>query len=72
MERIAFDQKVLSGKPVIKGTRISVDFILELLGSGMDTDEILREYPQLKKSDIQAALQYAARSVKKEEVVLVP
>ena len=72
MENIIFDPKILSGKPIIKGTRISVDFILELLGSGMDAKEIMDEYPQLKKTDITAALQYAAQSIQREEVVLVP
>ncbi len=72
MENIVFDQTILSGKPIIKGTRISVDFVLELLGSGMSTEEIIEEYPQLKKADITAALQYAAQSIQKEEVVLVP
>lgn len=72
MDHITFNPKILSGKPIIKGTRISVDFVLELLGSGMDTNEIIAEYPQLKKTDITAALQYAAQSIKREEVVLVP
>jgi uncharacterized protein (DUF433 family) len=72
MKNIIFDPKILSGKPIIKGTRISVDFVLELLGSGMSTEEIIEEYPQLKKTDITAALQYAAQSIQKEEVVLMP
>jgi uncharacterized protein (DUF433 family) len=72
MENIIFDPTILSGKPIIKGTRISVDFILGLLGNGMDTEEIIEEYPQLKKTDIAAALHYAAQSIQKEEVVLVP
>ena len=72
MENIIFDPKILSGKPIIKGTRISVDFILELLGSGMSAEEVTQEYPQLKKADIIAALQYAAQSINREEVVLVP
>ena len=72
MENIIFDPKILSGKPIIKGTRISVDFILELLGSGMSVEEVTQEYPQLKKADIIAALQYAAQSINREEVVLMP
>ncbi len=43
-ERIIMDAKILSGKPVIKGTRISVEFVLELLASGMNNEEILKEY----------------------------
>ncbi len=69
MSEIVFDPKILGGKPVIKGTRISVDFILELLSSGMSTEEIIKEYPQLKKEDIRAALKYAVKAIKKEEII---
>lgn len=69
MNRIIFDQKILCGKPIIKGTRISVEFILELLASGMNGKEIVKEYPQLKKEDVLAAIEYAADAVKKEEVI---
>jgi len=54
-ERITVDPKVLSGKPVIKGTRIAVEFILNLLSNGWKTEQILKNYPQLKKEDIMAA-----------------
>lgn len=67
MERIVVDNKVLAGKPIIKGTRISVEFILEMLSSGMSVGEILKEYPHLKKEDILAAIEYASRVLKKEE-----
>jgi len=66
--RIVMDPEVLSGKPLIKGTRISIEFILELLASGMSTEDILREYPQLKKEDILEALQYATKVLKHEQV----
>lgn len=66
--RIVMDPKILAGKPVIRGTRISVEFILELLSSGMAVTEILKEYPHLRKDDILAALQYATRVLKHEEV----
>lgn len=69
--RIVFNPKILQGKPIIRGTRISVEFILELLVSNMRPEEIVEEYPQLKLRDIQAAIEYAARTVKREEVVLV-
>ena len=65
---IEVNQKILVGKPVIKGTRISVEFILELLSSGMTEQEILKEYPHLKKEDILAALAYAAKILKREEI----
>ncbi len=67
-ERIAIDPKILSGKPVIKGTRISVEFVLELLSSGMSVEEILNEYGHLTREDILAALDYAARMLRHEEV----
>ena len=55
-ERKILDKEILNGKPIIKGTRISVEFILELLSSGMRTEDILKEYPHLKKEDILAAI----------------
>ena len=58
-ERITVDPKVLAGKPIIKGTRIAVEFILGLLANGWTTERILKEYPQLKKEDITAVLKYA-------------
>lgn len=57
-ERIIIDEKILAGKPIIKGTRISVEFILELLSSGMSVQEILKEYPHLKREDVLAASAY--------------
>ncbi len=69
MNRITINPKILYGKPIIKGTRISVEFILELLSSGMTTENILKEYPHLKKDDIMAAIEYATTTIKKEEVL---
>lgn len=69
MERIVINSEILAGKPVIKGTRISVEFILEMLSSGMSMKEILKEYPHLKKEDILSSLRYAVRALKKEEVI---
>ena len=61
MKRITANPKILGGKPIIRGTRISVEFILELLASGATEAEILQDYPHLKPSGIKACLQYAAR-----------
>jgi len=66
MGRIVTNREILGGKPVIKGTRISVEFILELLASGVAEDEILQDYPHLTKEDIRACLEYAAHSLKNE------
>ena len=66
MGRIITNREILGGKPVIKGTRISVEFILELLSSGVTEDEILQDYQHLTKDDIRACLEYAAHSLKNE------
>ena len=63
--RIVSSPNVLGGKPCIKGTRISVEFILELAASGGSRDEILRAYPHLAAEDIEEALQYAAHFLEK-------
>jgi len=68
LERITFDKEVLCGKPTIRGTRISVDMILQLLAKGASEEEILEDYPELEKEDITAALVYAHSIVAKEEV----
>jgi uncharacterized protein (DUF433 family) len=67
LERITVDPKVMVGKPVIRGTRIPVALILKMLGQGISTAEILREYPRLEEVDIHAAMAYAARVVEHEE-----
>ena len=59
-KRITVDPEVLAGKPIIKGTRLSVDFIIELLSGGISMEEILENYPRITKEDILACLAYAA------------
>jgi uncharacterized protein (DUF433 family) len=59
-ERIYIDEKVCNGKPVIKGTRITVQTILGFLSEGNSPSEILKQYPTLNETDIQAALKFAA------------
>jgi len=61
------DPNILGGKPIIAGTRMSVESILELLSSGMETKQIIKEYPFLTSKQIQAAIDYAAKIVGKEE-----
>ena len=63
-EKIVSDKKVLLGKPVIKGTRISVEFILERLANGWTGQKILDSYPHLKKEDLQAVFAYLNDCVK--------
>lgn len=67
---ITQNPKILGGKPIIAGTRMSVEVILESLAGGMSMEEMLREYPFLKKKHIQAAIDYAAKMVGKEESYL--
>lgn len=67
-ERITLDPKILVGKPIIRGTRISVEFVVDLLGRGWTTEQILREYDHLMPEDIQACLAYAGDVLKSERV----
>lgn len=67
-ERIVVDPAILIGKPVIKGTRLAVEFLLDLLAEGWTREEILRNYPGLTAEDLQAALHYAADALKREKV----
>lgn len=66
--RIIVDPTILVGKPVIKGTRIAVEFIIELLAQGWTESEILKNYPGLKSEDIQACLAYASELLHAEKV----
>lgn len=63
LERITLDPKVMVGKPVIKGTRLTVEYILNLLAHGATITEILDEYNGLTQADIQACLLFATRSL---------
>ena len=60
LDRITIDPNVCMGQPTIRGMRITVAFILKLLGSGMTYEEVLDAYPELEKEDILQAIQYAA------------
>jgi len=69
LKRIVVDPKVMSGKPVIRGSRITVDLILELLASGMTPEEIAEDY-EISIEDIKAALLYAAKILGREEIMV--
>jgi uncharacterized protein (DUF433 family) len=58
--RIILDPNILVGKPIVRGTRLAVEFIIDLLAQGWSTDEILRNYPGISLEDIQACLSYAS------------
>ena len=68
LERIVIDPKIMVGKPVVKGTRLAVEFIIDLLGQGWTQEQILQSYPRLCHDDIVACLQYAGKVLKSERV----
>ncbi len=65
-QRITSNTEILGGKPIIRGTRISVEFILDLIASGATGAEIVVRYPQLTAEDVRQALGYAAASIRNE------
>lgn len=69
LKRIEINPDIMAGKPIIKGTRIPVELILNLLGQQLSIDDILDDYPHLKKEDIQAALFYASGVIQNEEII---
>ena len=69
-DRIVVDAKILVGKPVIRGTRLAVEFIVELLSEGWSEQQILDSYPGLVHEDISACLKYATEVLKSERVYL--
>jgi uncharacterized protein (DUF433 family) len=68
LKRIIIDPKIMLGKPVIKGTRLPVELIIEKLAFGTNIESILQDYPFLEEADVRAALLYAANSLANEEV----
>ena len=64
LERIRMHPNVMTGKPVIKGTRLTVEFILNLLAHGATTQDIITEYKGLTKNDIQACILFASKTLK--------
>jgi uncharacterized protein (DUF433 family) len=66
--RIVSDPTVLGGKPVVKGTRVSVEFLLELFASGATRADVLKSYPHLTEEDVEEALRYAADVLKHDRV----
>ena len=67
---IAYKREILSGKPHIAGTRLSIEFILELFASGATRDEVLKSYPQLTAEAVEEALKYAENFLKTADHVL--
>ena len=69
LKRITINPKVMVGKPVIRGTRLTVEYILGLLAHGTTMKEILQEYPGLKKDDIYACLLFASKTLEDSSFV---
>ena len=67
LERITLDPEVMTGKPVIRGTRLTVEYLVNLLAHGANTEEILDEYQGLTADDVQACLLFAAKSLQDSE-----
>ena len=67
-DRIVVDPKILTGKPVVRGTRISVELVVELLAAGWSHAQILASYPHLAEEDIRACLAYATDLLREEKL----
>jgi uncharacterized protein (DUF433 family) len=68
LRRIVVNPKIMLGKPVIKGTRLPVEIIVEKIAYGADLNDLKKDYPFLKEEDVRAALLYAARLLAHEEI----
>lgn len=68
LNRITFNPEIFGGKPVIRGMRVSVEMVLDLLGQGATEEEILGDYPLLEKDDIRACLLYAKGVIANEDM----
>lgn len=68
-DRIEINPAIMTGKPVVRGTRITVELILEQLSTGHSVEEVIEDYPQLTHEDILAALGYAAQALSTDEIL---
>ena len=69
-KHVVTNPEILGGKPIIRGTRISVEFILELFASGADHKDILNTYPHLPAEGVEEALRYAAHTLKNDSLLI--
>ncbi len=70
-DRIEINPKVMLGKPVIRGTRVTVELILRKLSEGASEEDLLEAYPRLSQQDVQAAIRYAANTLSHEETLFL-
>ncbi|MGD2084680.1 MAG: DUF433 domain-containing protein [Candidatus Aminicenantes bacterium] len=68
LKRIVIDPQIMFGKPVIKGTRLPIEMIVEKMAFGKGIETLLKDYPFLEEADVRAALLYAAKTLANEEV----
>jgi len=71
-DHIVLDPAILTGKPTVKGTRIAVEFVVDLMARGWSVEDILREYDHLSADDIQACLAYASDMLQSERIYPTP
>jgi uncharacterized protein (DUF433 family) len=69
MDRVEINSQIMLGKPVIKGTRITVEIILKKLSQNIAIDEILADYPRITREEVQAAIAYAATALSTDEML---
>jgi len=72
MDRIVIDPSILCGKPVIRGTRLAVQFIVGLLAKGWTVEQVIDNYPGVTREDVQACLEYASEVLESERVFPIP
>lgn len=72
MSQIVVNPEILRGKPIIEGTRLSVEHVLGLLASGMSHTEIFEAYPELNEENLQLVLAYASRALRNEVIIDLP
>lgn len=72
LQRITFNPEIFGGKPIIRGRRLAVEHVLQMLEAGDSADDILRGYAWLEREDVQACIAYARRLVGHERVELMP
>jgi uncharacterized protein (DUF433 family) len=72
MDRIVIDPAILCGKPVVRGTRLAVEFVVDRVADGWPVDRIVEQYPGLTPEDVRACVRYAAQVLKSERVYPIP
>jgi uncharacterized protein (DUF433 family) len=72
LQRITFDPEIFGGKPILRGRRLAVEHVLDMLAAGDDAETILQGYPWLEAEDVQACLVYASMLARHERIEILP